>query len=192
MSRKSLAFRKTRALVCFMKIKSIDTLFWPGYDISEKTKSEIKSLCRMGINELRTKYYEVCGYNSGARNKDFLVRKIAWKLQSIETSKDIKPETREKAYLIADFSRLKLNKAKTPSVELVVGKDFAKRKLELDRDPRLPMPGALLSKIFRGKQHIVKVLDIGFEYENEKFKTLSSVAKKIAGTNWNGFKFFNL
>ena len=175
-----------------MKIKSVDALFWTGYDISEKTKSEIKSLCRMGINELRAKYCEVYGYNSGARNKDFLVRKIAWKLQSIETKSDIKPATREKAYLIADFSRLKLNRAKKSPVELVVGRDFAKRKLELGRDPRLPMPGALLSKTFRGKQHLVKVLDKGFEYENENFKTLSSVAKKIAGTNWNGFKFFNL
>lgn len=175
-----------------MKIKSIDALFWPGYEISDKTKSEIKSLCRMGINELRAKYYEVCGYNSGARNKDFLVRKIAWKLQSIETSKDIKPETREKAYSIADFSRLKLDKARKSPVELAVGEDFAKRKLELGRDPRLPMAGAMLSKTFRGKRHIVKVLDRGFEYENENFRTLSSVAKKIAGTNWNGFKFFNL
>ena len=192
MSQKSLAFRKIRALVTFMKIRNIETLFWQGYDISETTKSEIKSLCRMDINELRSKYYEVYNYNTGARNKDFLIRKIAWKLQSISTATDISPESRQKAYSIVDFSRLRLNKTKKAPAELVVGEDFVKRKLELGRDPRLPMAGAMLSKTFGGKQHVVKVLDKGFEYGNENFKTLSSVAKKITGTNWNGFKFFNL
>lgn len=54
------------------------------------------------------------------------------------------------------------------------------------------MSGAILCKTFAGEQHVVKVLDKGFEYKNEQYKTLSSVARKIAGTNWNGFKFFNL
>lgn len=192
MFQKNLAFRKIRALVWFMKIKNIDTLFWSRYEISDETKSEIKSLCGMNINDLRSKYYEVYGYHSGARNKDFLIRKIAWKLQSIESETDIKSATREKAYSIVDFSRLRLNKLKPNSKTQTTDEDTVKRKIKFSRDPRLPKSGAILCKTFAGEQHVVKVLDSGFEYKNEQYKTLSSVDRKIAGTNWNGFKFFNL
>ena len=116
-----------------MKIKNTDTLFWSGYEISDETKSEIKSLCRMNMNELRSKYYEVYGYNSGARNKDFLIRKIAWKLQSIESDTDIKSTTREKAYSIVDFSRLRLNKPKPNSKTQTTDENTVKRKIKFSR-----------------------------------------------------------
>ncbi len=38
----------------------------------------------------------------------------------------------------------------------------------------------------------VIVLADGFEYEGERYRTLSAVARKITGTHVNGFRFFNL
>jgi hypothetical protein len=38
----------------------------------------------------------------------------------------------------------------------------------------------------------VRVLDEGFEFEGETFKSLSAVAKKITGQHMNGFLFFRL
>ena len=38
----------------------------------------------------------------------------------------------------------------------------------------------------------VKVLEDGFECDGRHFKSLSAVAREIAGTRWNGYTFFAL
>jgi hypothetical protein len=38
----------------------------------------------------------------------------------------------------------------------------------------------------------VKVVRDGFEFEGELYKSLSAVAKRVTGSHWNGYKFFNL
>lgn len=64
------------------------------------------------------------------------------------------------------------------------------RSLESKRDNRLPIPGSLISKVYKGKRMDVKVLENGFEYEGAIYKNLSAVAKAITGSHWNGFIFF--
>jgi hypothetical protein len=63
---------------------------------------------------------------------------------------------------------------------------------ERARDPRLPAAGTVLEREHDGKTYKVKVLEHGFEYARQTFTSLSSVAKAITGTNWNGFGFFGL
>jgi hypothetical protein len=60
------------------------------------------------------------------------------------------------------------------------------------RDSRLPAAGTLLTREFKGKVHVVKVLEDGFEYDGRPYKSLSKIATEITGTRWNGFVFFNL
>jgi hypothetical protein len=62
----------------------------------------------------------------------------------------------------------------------------------LSHASRLPMPGSILVKEYRGKNIVVRVLDAGFEYDGRHFASLSAVAKEITGTKWNGFLFFGL
>ena len=62
----------------------------------------------------------------------------------------------------------------------------------VDRDPRLPPPGTVLTRAFKGVEHKVTVLDEGFEYRGERHNSLSQIARDITGTNWNGFLFFRL
>lgn len=54
------------------------------------------------------------------------------------------------------------------------------------------MCGALLSRTYRGRRIVVKVLDDAFEFEGRRYSALSGIARDVTGTNWNGFKFFNL
>jgi hypothetical protein len=61
-----------------------------------------------------------------------------------------------------------------------------------DHDSRLPMPGSILFKEHRGKTVVVRVLDTGFEYDGQRFTSLSAIAKEVTGTKWNGFLFFGL
>ena len=53
-----------------------------------------------------------------------------------------------------------------------------------------PMVGTTITKEYRGKLHEVLVVNGGFSYNNETYKSLSAIATKIAGTKWNGLKFF--
>ena len=70
-------------------------------------------------------------------------------------------------------------------------KRSSKPKKQRERDPRLPPAGTILSREYKGVRHEVTVLEEGFTYNGEHFRSLSKIAKHIArGTSWNGFIFF--
>ena len=53
-------------------------------------------------------------------------------------------------------------------------------------------PGTVISKQWRGAQHVVLVLAGGFQYQGKVYGSLSHVAREITGTRWNGPAFFGL
>ena len=59
-------------------------------------------------------------------------------------------------------------------------------------DNRLPEIGDALVRLYKGRQVRVVVLEDGFEYDGQRYKSLSAVAKAISGTHCNGFRFFGL
>ncbi len=83
-------------------------------------------------------------------------------------------------------------------LRLTAPKDFlAPRPVSTDApaaplDSRLPMPGTLLSRRYKGQTLNVQVLADGFLFEGERFKSLSALARKITGSAWNGYLFFGL
>ena len=54
------------------------------------------------------------------------------------------------------------------------------------------MPGTILTREYKGRNHIVTVLPNGFEWEGEIYKSLSAVANAITGTHTSGYLFFRL
>jgi len=56
----------------------------------------------------------------------------------------------------------------------------------------LPSSGTVITKIWKGKNLEVKILESGFEHEGEKYKSLSKLAKEIAGYAVSGPIFFGL
>ncbi len=60
------------------------------------------------------------------------------------------------------------------------------------RKPTLFTPGIMLVREWRGTVHKVTVLQDGYEYEGQRFRSLSRIARVITGTNWNGHAFFGL
>ena len=61
-----------------------------------------------------------------------------------------------------------------------------------DQDSRLPLPGTLLSRKWKGRTILVEVLAKGFRYENRHYASLSAIAVAVTGTRWNGLAFFGL
>ena len=60
---------------------------------------------------------------------------------------------------------------------------------ELDR--RL-MPGTVLIREYRGERHTVTVAPGGFVWQGATYSSLSTIARAITGTAWNGPRFFGL
>jgi hypothetical protein len=57
-------------------------------------------------------------------------------------------------------------------------------------DQRLPPPGTILTRPYKGQLLQVQVLTEGFAYAGRVYASLSAVAKAITGSHTNGFLFF--
>lgn len=53
-------------------------------------------------------------------------------------------------------------------------------------------PGTRLVREWNGRTHHVEVLADGFQWNDETFRSLSSIAKAITGSHWSGPRFFGL
>jgi hypothetical protein len=58
--------------------------------------------------------------------------------------------------------------------------------------PRRIKIGAVLVREWMGSTYRVTVVDEGFIYDKQKYKSLSEIARKITGARWNGPRFFGL
>ncbi len=45
---------------------------------------------------------------------------------------------------------------------------------------------------WRGEMHTVLVLEDGFEWNGQRRRSLSAIAREITGTQWSGPRFFGL
>jgi len=150
---------------------------------------EIAALGRMTVPELRRRYAEVFGEGTTSRHREFLVRRIVWRIQANEEG-GLSERARLRAMELAADSDVRLTAPRTkptaPAGEKVVAT------IEVRQDERLPMPGAVITRHYKGQSVQVRVLPHGFEHEGEIYRTLSAVAKKITDSHWNGFRFFEL
>lgn len=62
-----------------------------------------------------------------------------------------------------------------------------------ERDPRLPAAGAMLTRTYKGKELKVTVLEDGFRFDGEEYRSLSALAMKVTGyAAINGVAWFGL
>ncbi len=143
---------------------------------------QIAQLRDLTIAELREQYQQLFGDRSRSMNRQFLFRRIAWRLQALAEG-DLSERAKNRALLLARDADLRTR----PS------RDFHAFTIEgSKRDWRLPPVGQMLKRSYGGTLHKVKVSADGFEYQGRKFPSLSAVAFAITGTRWNGYSFFGL
>jgi hypothetical protein len=53
-------------------------------------------------------------------------------------------------------------------------------------------PGARLVREWSGRTHTVIVLEDGFDYDGERYPSLTKIAAKITGAHWSGPRFFGI
>ena len=151
---------------------------------------EVAAMQEMPVAQLRNRYAEVFGETTNARNKQWLLKKIIWRLQSMAEG-DLSERARARAMEIASDADIRRRPPKAPAP-----KPDAPQSPPIpvagSPDNRVPIAGSTITREYKGRLLEVLVLDEGFEYAGEKFKSLSGVAKRITGSHCNGYLFFNL
>jgi hypothetical protein len=151
---------------------------------------EIEKLRRVSLAALREKYREVFQEETRSRHREHLFRRIAWRLQALAEG-DLSDRARERASQIARDADLR---AVAPRDFFIVGGERVQttRGNRRETDSRLPLPGAVLTRKWKGRSILVEVLSNGFRYENRHYASLSAIAVAVTGTRWNGLAFFGL
>ncbi|HEV7300149.1 MAG TPA: DUF2924 domain-containing protein [Tepidisphaeraceae bacterium] len=147
--------------------------------MSSNVKAELAALQHLSPTQLRQKYAEVFAEPSRSGNKDYLIKRIGWRVQSLAEG-GLSERARNRAAEIARDADLRTTVPRTPAVSQTVTL------------PALPMPGAVLTRQYQGRLIQVTVLPKGFEWNGTVYRSLSAVAKAVTGSHWNGYGFFNL
>ena len=143
--------------------------------MSDTLEREIAELPKMDVSQLQAKWRSSLKEAPPPHiRKQLLVPLLAYKLQE-QAYGGLKPEVRR--YLI----KLAASYRRDPNTKAAA--------FEV---PRRIKPGTRLLRQWNGKTHQVTVIENGFEYEGERYKSLSVIARLITGTRWSGPLFFGL
>lgn len=152
---------------------------------------EVSALRRMTIKQLQERYAEVFGDETRTGNKAWLVKRIAWRLQAIAEG-GLSQRARQRAAELANEGDIRMTPPKAkPALTPANGRTVTTT-VRFSDDNRLPLPGTVLLREYKGATLQVRVLENGFDYEGEIYRSLSAVAKAITGSHTNGFHFFRL
>lgn len=158
--------------------------------MNKKLSAEVARLERMSVNQLAERFEEVFGEQCRSRHKRYLIRRIAWRLQA-NAEGGLTERARQRAAELANDAEVRVTPPREPRA---TNDDPGPATIRIDprRDPRLPPPGNWVERQYKGEIIRVLVLADGFEYEGQRYRSLSAVAKAVTGTHTNGFLFFRL
>src|SRR4029077_18367928 len=140
-------------------------------DRAELEFCEIVGLVDQSTQELRRAWLTL--YHTGpplGLSRDLMIRGLADKLQQRAHGGPSRALQRRLRILAADFE--KGARAFDPGIILKTG--------------------ATLVRQWRGRSHPVLVREDGFEYEGQRYRSLTVIAERITGAHWSGPRFFGV
>jgi len=135
--------------------------------------ARLAALKAMKTPELKAQWRELFDSEPPPFNRRYLESRLAYRIQELAYG-GLKPET------IRRLERLG---------EELDGGDRSKSRIRADLKP---IAGTRLIREWQGVEHVVTVTADGYEWQGRPYKSLSSVARAITGTRWNGWVFFGL
>jgi Protein of unknown function (DUF2924) len=142
--------------------------------MTDTVLARIAALKTTATPDLKRKWRELFDTEPPPYNRRFLESRLAYRIQELAYG-GLKPETVERLRALGE--------------QFDGGGDIRVRKLKADTRP---ITGTQLIREWKGIEHRVTVRDDDFEYQGRPYKSLSAVARAIAGTRWNGLIFFGL
>ena len=139
--------------------------------MSDSVLAQLAALPGKSTAELKQLWRELYDREPPSFNRDFLVKRLAYRIQELAYGGLSAPAEAKLDRLIAEEeARLK-------------GKQPVRKG---DR----PIVGTRLIREWKGVEHTATVLADGYEYQGRPYKSLSAIARAITGTRWNGLLFF--
>ena len=141
---------------------------------------QVDELRRMAIADLIPRYRELFGKEPRSKNRTWLWRRCAWKLQENAHGGLSTTAKRRLEELIAEIEI-----PPAPADRTAHGK--------LDRRrPDDPSPGTTLIREYQGRELRLTVLENGYELDGVLHSSLSAAAHAATGSKWNGKLFWGL
>ena len=152
---------------------------------------EVALMKLMSVGELRKKYCEVFKETTNARNKVWLIKRIAWRMQA-NIEGDLSERARRRAMEIANDADIRMMPPRERKPREVVQQPNTVV-VNVDSKPTRSLSvGQSLQRVYQGQNIVVVVRGDGFEWQGQKYKSLTAVAKAVTGKHWNGFNFFRV
>jgi hypothetical protein len=145
--------------------------------------AQIDRLRTLPFTELQQEHRILFGKRSPSRDSQQVFRRLAWHLQAAAEG-GLSERARARAAELAAGDDLRLQAICTPPQRA--------ESRPHGTDARLPQPGTVLVREFRGQRITVRVVADGFDYDGGFYRSLSAIAEKATGTSWNGYQFFGL
>jgi hypothetical protein len=133
----------------------------------------LAALTTMATPDLKQQWRDLFGTEPPPYNQKFLRNRLAYRVQELAYG-GLKPAT------IARLEALG---------EQLDGGNVTIRRIRADRKP---IAGTTLVREYQGVEHRVTVRSDDYEYQGRAFRSLSSIARAVTGTRWNGLVFFGL
>jgi hypothetical protein len=141
--------------------------------VTDKVLAQLAALRGVSAATLKARWRELFDTEPPPYNRRFLESRLAYRIQELAYG-GLNGETLERLKAMA---------------KQYATKDPAERKT---RPMLRPVAGTKLIREWQGVEHCVAVRANDFEYLGRPYKSLSSVAREITGTKWNGWVFFGL
>ena len=135
--------------------------------------ARLAALKAMSVLQLKAEWQSLIGTPAPNNSREFMELRLAYRIQEL-------------AYGGPSRETIRLLNALADEID---GKPQRKSRFV---DPRKPVAGTKLVREWNGVEHAVTVLRDGFEWQGRKYKSLSAIARAIAGTRWNGWRFFGM
>ncbi|MDP1798220.1 MAG: DUF2924 domain-containing protein [Planctomycetaceae bacterium] len=151
---------------------------------------EVTLMEGMTVDQLRTKYAEVFDEPCRSRHKQWLIKRIAWRMQANEEG-DLSERARRRAMELANDADLRMMPPRQPKAT----EGAAERTKTVSTTMRAAtalLPGTVLTRDYKGQTVRATVLADGFECHGQRYRSLTAVAKAVTGKHWNGHHFFGL
>ena len=141
---------------------------------------QVRELETLSTAELSERYEALHGHPPRVRNRAFLRRRVAWKIQEREFGG------------LSDRAKARLEEL-IAQIDLPLGTAKHQRPRRPARpSPRAPRVGTSLVRRWHDQEIRVEVRENGFEWNGTLYRSLSAAAKAVTGSNWNGRLFFGL
>ncbi len=153
-------------------------------------EKELAALQKLTVDGLRGRFADVFGEPTRSRHKEYLIKRIIWRMQA-NAEGGLSERALARARELANDADLRVTAPRHPKPVA----DAAERTTTLATTVRPStelLPGTMLKRQYKGRTLHVMVLADGFEFEGQRYKSLTAVAKAVTGTHWNGFLFFGL